>query len=212
MPFLRGGITGVAGKDSPFWSAPWLLNKLSQSIAAVKLLEAQHGKHGKHGKQTPLLVFSDVRVVDRDLKELFPSFWRRESIDPEAIHSQDCRYVFQNRARGTLHYLQGVGLMQYSPSAWGELDSSVHYKCTPLALRIAFSELWRRPQEECLQGVTGPLNEALTPSEAKQLAWRAESGTIQSYRHIETGQHLQPEGRTGQFYHQDRMRSGRKKR
>jgi len=49
-----------------------------------------------------------------------------------------------------------------------------------------------------------PLNDALTPSEAKQFAWRAESGTIQSYRHIETGRHLHIEGRTGQFYNQDR--------
>ncbi len=37
-----------------------------------------------------------------------------------------CRHVFYGRARRTLHYLQGVGLMQYSPSDWGEFDSSVH--------------------------------------------------------------------------------------
>jgi len=71
----------------------WLPNKLSQSIAAMKVLEAQHGK------QTPLLVFSDLRVVDRDLKELFPSFWKRESIDPEAIHSLN-RMLVQNVVTG----------------------------------------------------------------------------------------------------------------
>jgi len=61
------------------------------------------------------------------------------------------------------------------------------------------SPAWRQAERQWT-----PLNDALTPSEAKQFAWRAESGTIQSYRHIETGRHLHIEGRTGQFYDQDR--------
>ena len=31
-----------------------------------------------------------------------------------------------------------------------------------------------------------PLNEAITPEEAAQFAWKQETGSIQSYRHIET--------------------------
>ena len=49
-----------------------------------------------------------------------------------------------------------------------------------------------------------PLNNALTPQEAAQFGWRAESGDIQSYRHNETGRHLHIEGGTGQFYDQGR--------
>lgn len=70
----------------------------------------------------------------------------------DRTHMNGRRHVFNGRARRTLHYLQGVGLMQYSPSDWGELDIPFTSKCTPLALRIVFSELGRRPQEACLQG------------------------------------------------------------
>ncbi len=37
-----------------------------------------------------------------------------------------CRHVFYGRARRTLHYLQGIGLMQYTPSEWGEFDNRVN--------------------------------------------------------------------------------------
>ncbi len=49
-----------------------------------------------------------------------------------------------------------------------------------------------------------PINNALTPPEVNQFTWRAESDTIQSYRHIGTGRHLHIDGPTGQFYNQDR--------
>lgn len=49
-----------------------------------------------------------------------------------------------------------------------------------------------------------PLNNALTPVEADQFAWRAETGTIQSYQHNETNRCLYIDGPTGQFYDQDR--------
>ena len=49
-----------------------------------------------------------------------------------------------------------------------------------------------------------PINQALTPPEANQFEWRAQSDTIQSYRHIETGRHLHIDGPSGQFYDQDR--------
>jgi len=56
-----------------------------------------------------------------------------------------------------------------------------------------------------------PLNDALTPSEADQFGWRAESGTIQSYRHNETGRHVHIDGQTGQFYDQGRNEISAKK-
>ena len=50
-----------------------------------------------------------------------------------------------------------------------------------------------------------PLNNALPPSEAAQFAWKAETGTIQTYHHIETHRNIHIDGATGQFYSQDRM-------
>ena len=49
-----------------------------------------------------------------------------------------------------------------------------------------------------------PINKALTPPEANQFEWRAQSDTIQSYRHIETGRHIHIDGPSAQFYDQDR--------
>ncbi len=50
-----------------------------------------------------------------------------------------------------------------------------------------------------------PINNALTPPEVNQFAWRAESGTMQSYRHTDTGRHIHIDGSTGRFYNQDRV-------
>jgi hypothetical protein len=49
-----------------------------------------------------------------------------------------------------------------------------------------------------------PLNEAVTPQEAAQFAWRQETGSIQSYQHIETGRHIHIDGADGQFYERNR--------
>lgn len=37
-----------------------------------------------------------------------------------------CRHVFYGPARGTLHYLQNVGLMPFDPTQWGEIARVVH--------------------------------------------------------------------------------------
>jgi conjugative relaxase-like TrwC/TraI family protein len=47
-----------------------------------------------------------------------------------------------------------------------------------------------------------PLNKALTEKEASQFGWVAESGTVQSYRHVQTGRHIHIDGPSGQFYNQ----------
>ena len=48
-----------------------------------------------------------------------------------------------------------------------------------------------------------PLNQAVTPKEAEQFAWRAETGTIQTYQHLATQRALHIDGPSGQFYRQD---------
>jgi ATP-dependent exoDNAse (exonuclease V) alpha subunit len=49
-----------------------------------------------------------------------------------------------------------------------------------------------------------PLNEAVTPQEAKQFTWKKETGSIQNYQNVETGQYIHIDGRDGQFYDHDR--------
>ena len=48
-----------------------------------------------------------------------------------------------------------------------------------------------------------PLNEALPAHEANQFAWQRESGTIQIYKNVQTGRHLNIDGKTGKFHNQD---------
>ncbi len=56
----------------------WLPTKLSQSLAAMRRLEQ------KHPLNTPLLVFTDLTVVDESLRPLHPSLWKHLGIDPTA--------------------------------------------------------------------------------------------------------------------------------
>ena len=48
-----------------------------------------------------------------------------------------------------------------------------------------------------------PLTQALSLDEAKQFAWRIETGTIQTYQHLATKRVLHIDGANGQFYRQD---------
>ncbi len=50
----------------------------------------------------------------------------------------------------------------------------------------------------------GPLNEAVTPQEAQQFVWKQETGTIQSYQHIETGRYIHIDGADGEFCDRNR--------
>lgn len=57
----------------------WLPNKIRRTKEAMDRLES------KWGKNLPLLVFTDLRVVDDKLNQLHPSFWAYMGIDPERI-------------------------------------------------------------------------------------------------------------------------------
>ena len=57
----------------------WLENKLSRSMAKMRELESQYGK------DTPLLVFTDAKVVDSDLNILDASLFHRTKIDPRRL-------------------------------------------------------------------------------------------------------------------------------
>ncbi len=48
------------------------------------------------------------------------------------------------------------------------------------------------------------LNKALPEHEAKQFHWQEESGTMQSYKHVQTGRYLHIDGQAGTFHNQHR--------
>jgi hypothetical protein len=58
----------------------WISDKISLEIEAMQRLEREHGG------QTPLLVFSDLRLVGKELNQLHPSFWANQGINPTNIH------------------------------------------------------------------------------------------------------------------------------
>ena len=49
-----------------------------------------------------------------------------------------------------------------------------------------------------------PLNKALPEHEAKQFHWQQESGTMQSYKHTQTGRYIHIDGPAGTFHNQNR--------
>lgn len=58
----------------------WLPAKLRISMEAMRRLE------DRHGHELPLLVFTDLRVVDDALRTVRGSMWDGAGIDPETIH------------------------------------------------------------------------------------------------------------------------------
>ena len=58
----------------------WLPHKVSLTMAAMRRMET------RYGAQAPLLVFTDLRVVDERLQTLHRSFWQRAGLRAENIH------------------------------------------------------------------------------------------------------------------------------
>ena len=55
----------------------WRPDKLELSISAMKAIEAEHGSG------TPVLVFSDMTIVDDELRVIAPSLWKLGHINPD---------------------------------------------------------------------------------------------------------------------------------
>lgn len=64
----------------------WLPEKVAVTKAKMQELEAVHGK------QKPIVVHTDLKVVNQDLKEMHPSFWRFSNIRPEIL-DRDVHYL-----------------------------------------------------------------------------------------------------------------------
>jgi glycosyltransferase involved in cell wall biosynthesis len=57
----------------------WLPDKVSRSMQAMAMLES------RYGTTSPLLVFTDLRVVDDALKTIHESLWEQAGVKPERI-------------------------------------------------------------------------------------------------------------------------------
>lgn len=71
----------------------WLPDKVEVTLAAMRELEREHGA------QTPLLVSTDLRVVDEKLGVISESFWAYQRIHPERLDRLS-RVLVQNFATG----------------------------------------------------------------------------------------------------------------
>lgn len=71
----------------------WLEQKLMLSLKRMQELE------GTHGKTTPLLVHTDLKVVDKDLTILSDSFWQHQNLNPHTGERWN-RLLVQNVVTG----------------------------------------------------------------------------------------------------------------
>ncbi len=70
----------------------WLPNKIEVSLKKIKQLEI------KWGKDIPLLVYTDLKVVDKNLKLINKSLWKYQKVDPS--HNTLNRILLQNIVTG----------------------------------------------------------------------------------------------------------------
>lgn len=87
----------LALSDAPYFTPcdqddVWLSGKLSRMVAAIKKAE------GKTGEGIPILLHSDLMVVDRELRRRSDSLWRHQFINPR--RSRWSQLVVQNVVTG----------------------------------------------------------------------------------------------------------------
>lgn len=71
----------------------WLPHKVEESLDAMRKAEKIYGQN------TPILVHTDLIVVDQNLKEISPSFWNYAGLNPHE-HSSFNRLLVQNCVTG----------------------------------------------------------------------------------------------------------------
>jgi glycosyltransferase involved in cell wall biosynthesis len=71
----------------------WLPEKIARTIGKLREMEERHGRN------TPLLVFSDATVVDKELNVVAPSMWSYQNSDPEIVKRLN-RLLLMNPANG----------------------------------------------------------------------------------------------------------------
>lgn len=96
----------------------WLPEKMQSALSELKRQETEHP-----GK--PVIVHSDLTVVDRNLNEIAPSLWKMLRIAPELLHTFDslaahclltgCTMLFNRKVRDLSLPMPGEALMH---DAW----------------------------------------------------------------------------------------------
>lgn len=72
----------------------WLPNKVSSTLNKMRELES------KCSPETPLLVHTDLEVVDKELKTIAPSFWKYSHLNSAPQCEQLPRLIVQNHVTG----------------------------------------------------------------------------------------------------------------
>ncbi len=71
----------------------WLPEKISKTMEKMHALESLHGGH------VPLLVHTDLKIVDAQLNTIHPSFWKYSHLRPSLPHTLP-RQLIQNQITG----------------------------------------------------------------------------------------------------------------
>jgi glycosyltransferase involved in cell wall biosynthesis len=97
--FLRLIEAALAQEDSWDYLAladqddVWQPDKMEVTVAAMQELAA------RHPVETPLLVFTDLRVVDERLETIYPSMWAQQRLHPQNVQHFE-RIMVQNVITG----------------------------------------------------------------------------------------------------------------
>lgn len=86
----------------------WLPPKIERTLAAMRAAEAEHGP------ATPILVHTDLTVVESDLAERHRSFWSYAQLDPEAVTVR--QLLLRNVATGPTLMLNAALRRQVVPT------------------------------------------------------------------------------------------------
>ena len=116
----------------------WLPNKVADTKAAMQALES------RQGKDKPLVVHTDLRVVDEDLGEMHPSFWRYSNIRPEILDSN-------------VHYL---GICNAVTGCAMLFNRTAKEVSLPFADYAFMHDQWIAAKVMCAGGVVKPIDEA----------------------------------------------------
>lgn len=116
----------------------WLPTKVETTLSAVQVLERQYGK------QRPIVVHTDLRVVDEELQEMHSSFWQYSNIRPEILDS-DVHYL------GICNAVTGCAML---------FNHAAKAVSLPFAEYAFMHDQWIAAKVLCSGGLVRPVNEA----------------------------------------------------
>lgn len=165
----------------------WLPGKVSNSMRAMRSLE------GRFGASVPLLVFSDLRVVDEKLDTLYKSYWEHEHIEPDDIATLS-RMMLQNVATGCTALLNRPLLelaLRMPPEApmhdyWIALIASAMGHAEPLREATV---LYRQHGGNVVGATSGESSAAevaarVTQSSGRREQWKIQQKTMRAFMRV----------------------------